>query len=107
MTDQRADRPAFFSGSQTPDQFLEAMGNVWIGLIETIASDPDQHVALAAYFSVTPRIIRDWIDARGRTRCIATVPDKGRCSRLVGPKIEYDPRVWSEEQLRCSVHGPG
>ncbi|MDI1326138.1 MAG: hypothetical protein PSV23_04990 [Brevundimonas sp.] len=106
MTDISA--PPSYRGAQTPGEFLREMGNVWIGLIEMIASDPDQQAALAAYFGVTPSVIRDWIDARGRTRCIAPVPPTGRrCSILVGLKVEYDPRIWAGERGRCVSHGPG
>lgn len=94
-------------GARTPDAFITEMGNVWIGLIETIASDPDQSTALAGYFGVEPHVIDDWIEARGRTRCCASGPDGRRCANLVGLKVEYDPRIWADERLRCTAHGPG
>lgn len=104
----RSGAPASYRGVQTPAEFLREMGNVWIGLIETIASDPDQEAALAGYFGVTVEVIREWIDARGRTRCVAPVQGDGRrCATLVGLKVEYDPRVWAEERGRCAAHGPG
>lgn len=100
--------PASYRGTQTTADFVQEMGNVWIGLIETIAADGDQEEALAGYFGVSPQVIRDWIDARGRTRCTALVPPKGRrCANLVGLKVEYDPRIWAEERKRCVAHGPG
>lgn len=102
MTDASA--PAAYRGSQTPDEFLKAMGNIWIGLIERIASDDDQEAALAGYFGISREVIRYWIDARGRTRCTARVLDGRRCAVLIGSQIEYDPRRWAEREERCSAH---
>lgn len=99
--------PPPYRGAQSPDDFITEMGAVWIGLIETIASDPDQNIALAGYFGVDPKVIDDWIDARGRTRCSGAVPGGRRCANLVGLKVEYDPRIWAGERLRCTAHGPG
>lgn len=102
MTEAHA--PASYRGSQTPDEFLQAMGNVWIGLIEQIAADEDQEAALAGYFGISQEVIRYWIDARGRTRCTASLPNGRRCAVLLGQKIEYDPRLWSEQDQRCAAH---
>jgi hypothetical protein len=99
--------PPPYRGAQSPDEFITEMGNVWIGLIETIASDPDQNGALAGYFGVDPGVIDSWIEARGRTRCSGEVPGGRRCANLVGLKVEYDPRIWADERLRCTAHGPG
>ena len=81
------------------------MGNIWIGLIERIASDEDQDAALAGYFGISQRTIRYWIDARGRTRCKASLPNGRRCATLIGHKIEYDPRLWADQDQRCTAHG--
>jgi hypothetical protein len=99
--------PPPYRGAQSPAEFITEMGNVWIGLIETIASDPDQNSALAGYFGVEPKVINDWIEARGRTRCSGSVPGGRRCANLVGLKVEYDPRIWADERMRCTAHGPG
>jgi len=80
------------------------MGNIWIGLIERIASDEDQEIALAGYFGISRRIIQLWIDARGRTRCTAMLPDGRRCAVLIGQRIEYDPRRWADQNQRCASH---
>ena len=104
---RRRTAPPPYRGVQSPDEFISEMGNVWIGLIETIASDPDQNGALAGYFGVEPQVIDSWVEARGRTRCCATVPGGRRCANLVGLKVEYDPRIWADERLRCTAHGPG
>jgi len=103
----RKTAPLPYRGAQSPDEFITEMGNVWIGLIETIASDADQNSALAGYFGVGPKVIDDWIEARGRTRCSGSVPGGRRCANLVGLKVEYDPRIWADERLRCTAHGPG
>lgn len=105
MSQPRAD-PSPYRGAQSREAFVAEIGNVWIGLIEKIASDPDQNEALAGYFGVEPGVIEEWIKARGRTRCCATVRGR-RCANLVGLKIEYDPRTWAAERLRCVSHGPG
>ena len=105
MTDGHA--PASYRGSQTAEEFLRQIGNVWIGLIETIAAEPNQEAALAGYFGVSPQVIRHWVDARGRTRCIGQRPDGRRCATLVGHKVQYDPKVWADERQRCSAHGAG
>lgn len=105
-----AHAPASYRGSQTTDEFLRAMGNIWIGLIERIAADEDQEIALAGYFGISRHIIQRWIDARGRTRCTATLPDGRRCAVLIGQGIEYDPRRWADQDQRCASHasqGPG
>lgn len=103
----RKEARAPYRGAQSPAGFISEMGNVWIGLIEKIASDADQNAALAGYFGVEAEVISDWIEARGRTRCSAFVPGGRRCANLVGLKVEYDPRVWAAERLRCTAHGPG
>jgi hypothetical protein len=99
--------PRAYRGPKSPADFLAEIGHVWIGLIEKIASDPDQNEALAGYFGVEPSVIADWIEARGRTRCSAYVTSGRRCANLVGVKVEYDPRIWAAERLRCISHGPG
>lgn len=81
------------------------MGNVWIGLLETVADRPDQNAALGEYFSVSPDLIRSWIDARGRTRCVAVVPNGRRCAVLIGQHVEYDPNSWAAQNRRCPAHG--
>lgn len=103
MTDSHA--PASYRGSQTAEEFLRQIGHVWIGLIETIAAEQDQEAALAGYFGVSPQVIRHWVDARGRTRCIAQRPDGRRCATLVGHTVQYDPKVWAEQEQRCGAHG--
>lgn len=105
MTDGHA--PASYRGSQTAEEFLRQIGNVWIGLIETISAEQNQEAALAGYFGVSPQVIRQWVDARGRTRCIGQRPDGRRCATLVGHKVQYDPKVWADERQRCSAHGAG
>lgn len=72
-----------------------------------IASDPDQNEALAGYFAVEPGVIDGWIEVRGRTRCSACVASGRRCANLIGLKVEYDPRIWAGERLRCISHGTG
>ena len=62
---QRKTTPPPYRGTQSPGEFITEMGNVWIGLIETVASDADQNIALAGYFGVEPKVIHDWIEARG------------------------------------------
>lgn len=99
--------PQPYRGAKSPDDFVTEIGNVWIGLIEKIASDPDQNEALAGYFGVETGVIEEWIAVRGRTRCSATVGSGRRCANLVGLKVEYDPRIWAGERLRCVSHGPG
>ncbi|MBP7818381.1 MAG: hypothetical protein KA085_19875 [Phenylobacterium sp.] len=99
--------PQPYRGAKSPQDFVTEIGNVWIGLIERIASDPDQNEALAGYFGVEPGVIEEWIAVRGRTRCEATVGSGRRCANLVGLKVEYDPRIWAAERLRCVSHGPG
>lgn len=99
--------PEPYRGSKSSAEFVTEIGNVWIGLIEKIASDPDQNEALAGYFGVEPGVIDEWIAVRGRTRCCATVGTGRRCANLVGLKVEYDPRIWAAEHLRCVSHGPG
>lgn len=96
-----------YRGPKSREAFVTEIGNVWIGLIEKIAADEDQSEALAGYFGVEPETINDWIEVRGRTRCSATVPTGRRCANLVGLKVEYDPRIWANERLRCVSHGPG
>lgn len=103
----RKTAPQPYRGPKSPADFVAEIGDVWIGLIEKIASDPDQNDALAGYFGVDPGVIGDWIEARGRTRCSASALSGRRCARLVGIKVEYDPRVWANERLRCVSHGPG
>ena len=102
----RKTAPPPYRGPKTPQDFIAEIGHVWIGLIEKIASDADQEEALAGYFGVEPGVIRDWIEARGRTRCSAMVPAGRRCANLVGLKVEYDPRIWADERQRCVSHGP-
>lgn len=101
-----AHAPASYRGPQTTDEFLRAMGHVWIGLIERISSDDDQEAALAGYFGISRQIIRSWIDARGRTRCTGSLPDGRRCAVLIGQVIEYDPRRWADQDQRCAPHSP-
>lgn len=98
--------PKSYRGAQSPEDFIAGIGNVWIGLIERIASDPDQNEALAGYFGVGPDVIQEWIAVRGRTRCEATVGSGRRCANLVGLKVEYDPRIWAAGHQRCVSHGP-
>lgn len=103
----RKTAPQPYRGPKSPADFVSEIGDVWIGLIEKIASDPDQNEALAGYFGVEPGVIEAWIEARGRTRCSAHVASGRRCANLVGIKVEYDPRIWAGERLRCISHGPG
>lgn len=104
---RRNPAPKSYRGAQSPQDFVTEIGNVWIGLIERISSDPDQDEALAGYFGVEPGVIEAWIAVRGRTRCEATVGSGRRCANLVGLKVEYDPRIWAAERQRCVSHGPG
>lgn len=53
--------PQPYRGAQSPENFVTEIGNVGIGLIERIASDPDQNEALAGYFGVEPVVIKEWI----------------------------------------------
>ncbi len=106
MTRPRTARPPY-RGPKSREAFVTENGHVWIGLIEKIAADRDQSEALAGYFGVDPGTINEWIEARGRTCCSATVPSGRRCANLVGLKVEYDPRIWANERLRCVSHGPG
>lgn len=103
----RSATPQPYRGAKSPEDFVTEIGNVWIGLIERIASDPDQNDALAEYFGIEPGVIEEWIAVRGRTRCEARVGSGRRCANLVGLKVEHDPRVWAAVRLRCVSHGPG
>lgn len=102
MTNAHA--PASYRGSQTTEEFVRAMGNIWIGLIERVASDEDREAALAGYFGISREVIQQWIDARGRTRCTASLPEGRRCAMLIGQTIEYDPRRWADQNERCTSH---
>jgi hypothetical protein len=103
MTEAHA--PASYRGSQTAQQFLREVGNVWIGLLEKISERQDLETALGEYFDVSPNLIRNWIDARGRTRCVATLPEGRRCAVLIGQQIDYDPNAWAAQNRRCPAHG--
>jgi hypothetical protein len=96
--------PASYRGSQTADAFLREIGHIWIGLLETAANTDDRIDALAAHFDVPVDLIRGWVDARGRTRCIARLPDGRRCAVLIGQNVDHDPRAWAGQERSCARH---
>jgi hypothetical protein len=96
--------PASYRGSQTAGAFLREVGNVWIGLLETAEDAQDRIDPLADYFNVAPGVIRNWIDSRGRMRCVASLPDGRRCAVLVGQHVEYDPNAWAKHERKCVKH---
>lgn len=98
--------PLTLSARGTPSRqdFLSQMGTVWIGLLETTASEPDQLAAIGEYFELPPQTIHDWIALRGRYRCAGNAQHAGRCANIVGTTVEYDPRVWAAQAYFCSFH---
>ena len=98
--------PLTLSARGTPSRhdFLSQMGTVWIGLLETTASEPDQLAAIGEYFELPLETIQDWIALRGRYRCAGNAQHAGRCANIVGTTIEYDPRVWAAQAHFCSFH---
>jgi len=96
--------PAHPRTGSTASAFLADVGNVWIGLWPSVASDGDKARAIATFFKLDTAAVSDWVSARGRVQCCARTGRQNRCLNLVGTHVEFDPRAWVQRIDLCGIH---